>query len=401
MALLPVADALAQLLEGAGPLGPETIALGDAAGRVLSADIPALRTQPPFHASAMDGYAVRAGDAGKQAVLTVIGEVAAGQTAAVTVEPGTAMRIFTGAPVPSGADAILIQENARTHADGTITITEPVSPGNAIRPAGLDFAEGQGLLAAGTRLTPAALGLAAAGGHASLPVWRKPRVAVLSTGDELVAPGQTPGPGQIVSSNSIALAALLSRAGADVSDLGIARDTPEALEEALDRALALAPDLLVTIGGASVGDHDLVRPVLTGRGMDLAFWKIAMRPGKPMMAGRFGAMRVLGLPGNPVSSFVTATVFAVPLVEALAGRTGDDRMIKASLAHELPGNGDRTHYMRACRTIGTDGAVTVSVFENQDSSLLSFLAAADCLVVRPAHAPAAPAGEEVPILPLS
>ena len=401
MALLPVADALAELLADAGPTGTETLALADAAGRILAEDIIALRTQPPFDASAMDGYAVRAADAVREASLRVIGEVAAGRTAGTPVEPGTAIRIFTGAPVPPGADAILIQENAAPRGDGTISVLEAAIPASAIRPAGLDFAEGRLLLPAGTWLNPAALGLAAAGGHARVTVWKKPRVAVLATGDELVAPGEMPGPGQIISSNSVALAALLAGAGADVTDLGIARDTREALEAALDRALALEPDLLVTIGGASVGDHDLVRPVLAGRGMDLAFWKIAMRPGKPMMAGRFGALRVLGLPGNPVSSYVTATVFAVPLVEALAARPLRDRTRSARLAHPLPENGERAHYMRARHTGDTTGLATIEVFENQDSSLLGFLAAADCLVVRPAHAPAAPAGAIVTILPLT
>ncbi len=397
MALLPVDEALARLLADAMPLGHEPIALEYAAGRVLANDVAARRTQPPFAASAMDGYAVRAADAHKGAVLNVIGAVAAGQMPDRNVGQGTAMRIFTGAPLPEGADAILIQENVQVVESGRIEVLETVTAANAVRPAGLDFREGDVLLAKGLELNAARLSLAAAGGHATLDVWRQPVVGLLATGDELVPPGQVPAPGQIVSSNSVGLAVLLRAAGARVIDLGIARDNAGALDAAFDRALDENCDLLITIGGASVGDHDLVRPVLAARGMDLDFWKIAMRPGKPMMSGRLGAMRFLGLPGNPVSSFVTALVFAVPLVSALAGRNPQTRTATARLAHAIPANpGERTHFMRG--RLRQDG--TVDVFESQDSSLLSLLAAADCLVLREPGDAHRKAGEIVRIIRL-
>lgn len=401
MTMMPVADALGRLLTDATALETETVALHEARGRVLAADIAALRTQPPFTASAMDGYAVRAKDTAKTpAILDVIGAVAAGDVFAGRVEPGQTVRIFTGAPLPEGADAILIQEDAETVDDGKIQAMEPVTEGRYLRPAGLDFTEGDLLLEKGALLDAGHLSLAAAGNHAHLPVVRRPTVCVLATGDELVAPGHETGPGQIVASNSYGVAAIAREAGAEIVDLGIARDTAASLEAKLDEAMAAKCDVLITLGGASVGDHDLVRPVFTGRGMTLDFYKIAMRPGKPMMFGRLGAMRVLGLPGNPVSSLVCTHLFAVPLLERLAGRPESQRRTTARLGAPIAKTGPREHYMRARLTRGDDGMLVATAFDNQDSSIIRLYAAADALIVRAPDAPAANTGEEVEIVML-
>src|SRR4051812_22844604 len=310
---MPVADALAAVLAGAEPLPEEMVALDAAHHRVLARDLPALRTQPPAAMSAMDGYAVRAADAGQTgARLKVIGEVAAGRPFETKLGAGEAVRIFTGGVIPEGADAVVIQEDTSVDGD-RIGISEAAVPGRHIRPAGIDFRKGEVLLAGATRLTDRDLSLAASMNYPELAVRRRPRVALLATGDELVMPGATPGPGQIVYSNGYALRALARAEGAETIDLGIAADTLDATRGGIRRARDSGADILVTTGGASVGDHDLVKQSLEAEGVTMAFWRIAMRPGKPMMHGRLGSgMRVIGLPGNPVSSYVCAFLFLVP-----------------------------------------------------------------------------------------
>jgi molybdopterin molybdotransferase len=394
--LLPVADALARVLESARDALPaEMVPLAEARGRTLAQDVAALRTQPPFPASAMDGYAVRAADiASVPAKLKVIGESAAGRRFKGTLAQGEAVRIFTGAPVPDGADTILIQENTRAE-DGIVIALESEMQGRYVRRAGLDFSAGDILLHRGRRLGPPELALAAAMNHPALPVTRKPRVALLATGDELVRPGEEAGPDQIVASNTFAVRAYAENAGADVIDLGIAGDRFEDIERAIRRARDMGADVLVTLGGASVGDHDLVQTALSREGMELGFWRIAMRPGKPLMHGRIGDMRILGLPGNPVSAIVCGYLFLVPLVRALSGdpQAGEDRSELAVLASDLPENDSRQDYMRA-RIIGMqDGHPLVEAFGKQDSSMLRILSDAQCLIMREPHAPAAKAGE--------
>jgi molybdopterin molybdotransferase len=396
---LSVEQAIARILEGAGPLPSEIIPLAEARGRVLAAPLSAKLTQPPFDASAMDGYAVRAADvANAPATLTLIGEAAAGHPFDGKVGPGETVRIFTGAPVPEGADTVVIQENTERSGD-RVTLLQASPPSDNVRKRGFDFSAGTPLLAAGRRLGPRELSLAAAMGHGAINVHRRPRVAVLSTGDELVPPGHTPGPGQIVSSNHLGVGALAELAGAEVIQLGIARDTRQNLEQHVARAAGA--DVLITIGGASVGDHDLVAPVLEGRGLKLAFWKIAMRPGKPLMFGRLDAMRVVGLPGNPVSAMVCTRVFVVPLLRRLAGQpdaTGE--IMTARAAAPIEANGPRQHYMRATLIRTADGTSEVTPVRSQDSSLLSPFATADCLIVRRPKAAAASPGDSVEILPL-
>ena len=401
---LSVDEALERILDGVEPTAVEFAPLEAAHRRTLAQPLAALLTQPPFDASAMDGYAVRAGDiAHLPTTLAVIGTAAAGHPFAGGIAAGQAVRIFTGAPLPIGADAIVIQENAVPHATGSgassVSVREGRPDPDHLRRMGFDFRAGEVLLDAGRRLGPRELSLAAAMGHAKLPVRRRPRVAILSTGDELRLPGSQPGPGQIIASNHLGVAALAEAAGAQGRFLGIARDTPESLEEHL--ALADGADVIVTIGGASVGDHDLVGPVLRAHGMVLSFWKINMRPGKPLMFGRLGASRVLGLPGNPVSSLVCARIFLVPLLRTLLGEPAHDaRPLAARLGVALEPNGPRQHYMRATTTLGSDGLCVVNPVRSQDSSLLAPLAEADCLVIRAPHAPLAPLGALVPILPL-
>ena len=318
MSLLPVEDALAAILEGTGPLGAETIAIGAAAGRVLAGDLAALRTQPPFAASAMDGYAVRHQDVETvPADLKMIGTAGAGRPFAGRIEAGECTRIFTGAPVPDGADAIVIQENTQTSPGSeVITVLETAPKGKFIRKAGRDFTEGQVLLEAGKVLDPASLSLAAAMNHAEIPVVRKPKVAIVATGDELLPPGSETGPGQIIASNGYGVAALVEQAGGEALDLGIIADEEAAQAKAFKHATALGADILVTLGGASVGEHDLVQKVLLSIGAEIGFWRIAMRPGKPLMFGRLpgngNEPRFLGLPGNPVSSLVCSHIFLRP-----------------------------------------------------------------------------------------
>lgn len=399
MPLLPVAEALARVLAGAEPTGVERVTLLQAAGRVLAADVAATLTQPPFDTSAMDGYAVQSGDVARVPVrLRLAGESAAGHAYRGELHPGETVRISTGAPLPAGADAVVIQENTERDGD-RILINEPAVSRQHIRRRGFDFSERQTLLRAGELLNERSITLAAAAGHAELAVRRKPRVAILATGDELVEPGTPPGPDQIVSSNSFGLAALVTRAGADPLPLGIARDSHEAIADKIARSAGA--DILVTIGGASVGDHDLIGPVLKSAGADLDFWKIAMRPGKPLLFGRLGDRRVLGLPGNPVSCLVTARVFLLPLIRALLGRAVVDPIRRARLTAPLEANGPRTHYMRAALSPASDGALPFAdPLASQDSSALSLLTSADCLIIRPAGAPALAPGALVDIMDL-
>jgi molybdopterin molybdotransferase len=349
----------------------------------------------------MDGYAVRAADAGRAgARLKVIGEVAAGRPFDHTVAAGEAVRIFTGGVIPDGADAVIIQED--TVVEGaSITITEAAIAGRHIRRAGVDFCEGDVLLTAGNRLTDRHLSLAAAMNYPRLPVHRQPKVALMATGDELVMPGETPGPGQIVYSNGYALRALARAEGAEIIDLGIAADTLQATTEGVRRARDIGADVMITTGGASVGDHDLVKRALDAEGVAIAFWQIAMRPGKPLMHGRLGAMRVIGLPGNPVSSYVCAFLFLVPLIRKLCGRlTVHHRTEAAVLGRAVAANDQRQDYLRARLTTRDDGALVATPVNHQDSSLLGNLAAAQALLIRPPFAPAAEAGSACDILRL-
>jgi molybdopterin molybdotransferase len=397
---LTVDEALAQVLADVTPLADAVdVDLLDALGCVLAGPLLARHTQPPFAASAMDGYAVRAADVRSLPVtLLQIGEAAAGHAFAGQVNAGEAVRIFTGAPMPRGADAVVIQENTSAR-DGCITIAAGAIDFEHVRPQGGDFSRGDPVLAAGQLLSARHLTLAAAAGHPRLAVRRKPVVAILATGDELVLPGETPRGDQIVCSNPFGVAAMVRAAGGQPHLLGIADDTSDSLDAKI--AEAGDADILVTLGGASVGDHDLVGPVLAQRGMALAFWKIAMRPGKPMMFGRLGAQRVLGLPGNPVSSMITARLFLVPLIHALLGRPDAAvRTTSGTLASPLPGNGPRAHYMRAVSHRTSAGNDAITPLSNQDSSLLMPLAEANCLIVRPPGAPALSAGSEVSVLPL-
>lgn len=401
MALMPVSDALAAVLADAEPLAEEMVVLDQAYHRVLARDLAARRTQPPEAMSAMDGYAVRAADAATiDSRLTVTGEVAAGRPFAGTVGPGEAVRIFTGGVIPDGADAVVIQED--TVADGSgVTIKEAAIPGRHIRRAGVDFAEGDVLLRKGTRLTERDLALAAAMNHPQLAVCRRPKVAILATGDELVTPGTTPGPGQIVYSNGYALHALARSEGAETIDLGIAADTLESTSAGIRRARERGADILVTTGGASVGDHDLVQQALRDEGIAMAFWKIAIRPGKPMMHGRLDAMRVIGLPGNPVSSYVCAFLFMVPLIRALSGRSNiRHQRERAVLGRDLGANDQREDYLRARLELREDGTLVAVPVNHQDSSLLANLAAAQVLLVRAPFAPKAEAGTPCEVLRL-
>ena len=403
MALLPVAEALARVLASVQrPVETETVALEAAAGRTLAIDIRATRTQPPFPASAMDGYAVRTGDlAALPARLRVVGRSVAGRRHAGAVGPGEAVRIFTGAPVPEGADGIALQEDAEPDRD-EVVLRGAVSAGRFIRPAGLDFREGDRLAGAGERLDARLLALAAAAGHPLLTVRRRPRVGVLATGDELVRPGEAAGPDQIVASNPYALRALIERAGGETVDLGIAADTFDALRAALKRAREKRVDLLVTLGGASVGEHDLVQPALAREGLELGFWRVALRPGKPLMHGRLGDTLLIGLPGNPVSSIVCGILFVVPAIRALLGdpHAGDDPTDGAALGGDLPANDNRQDYMRAALDRDGSGELVATAQSRQDSSMLMTLARSEALIVREPFAPAARAGERCRIVRL-
>jgi len=402
VALMPVADALAKVLEDAGPLDSETVDLADACGRVLAQDLPARRTQPPADVSAMDGYAVRAADVTRRPVtLRVIGEIAAGRPFPGRVEAGTAARIFTGGVVPEGADTVIIQEDTQRHGDDVVIDYIP-RPGAHIRRAGIDFEQGAVLLRRGERLNARDLMVAAAMNYPRLPVYRRPRLTVFGTGDELVPPGTEPQAGEIVYSNGYGLAALATQAGAEVSHDGIVRDDLDAIIAAVRRARDGGADILATTGGASVGDYDLVQQALAAEGMTLTFWKLALRPGKPMMRGRLGRMHVLGLPGNPVSSFVCSFLFLLPLIRRLSGlATVETGIEPAILGRALPANDMRADYLRASLSRNADGDLVATPFTLQDSSLMATLSRAECLVIRPPHAPAAEAGTRCDIVKLA
>lgn len=394
MALTPVDVALAAVLDGIRPTPTETVPLTAANGRILAADLLARRTQPPFDAAAMDGWAARAADLARPGTrLAVLGEAAAGRGFDGRILPATCVRIFTGAPLPAGADTVVMQEHATRDGD-TVVFAEAAEPGRHVRAAGIDFREGVVGLSAGTRLDFANLGLVAAMNHAEVPVHRRPRIAVLATGDELVPPGSVPGPDQIIASNAYGILALIADAGGDPVDLGIVRDDLDATIAAVGDGFARGVDALVTIGGASVGDHDHVHPALAANGVDFGFWKLAMRPGKPLMYGRRGTAPVLGLPGNPAASLVCSLLFVAPLVRALAGHGDTGPTIETVvLGGDLPANDLRQDYLRAKLAIADDGRLTAVPADLQDSSLLTRFATADGLIVRPPHAPPARAGE--------
>jgi len=398
VALISVAQALEHVLAHAVPLPADEVPLAQADGRVLAYGLKALRTQPPADVSAMDGYAVRSADVANAPVrLKIIGEVPAGRPFTAKIGDGEAARIFTGGFVPEGADVVVVQELTKRDGDW-VEVQKSTVKGRNVRPQGLDFRAGDALLAAGHRLTARDLALAAGMNHPLVPVYRQPKIALFATGDELVPPGTEPGPGQIVYSNGFALAALARAEGAEVTDLGVVRDTLQATVTAIRDARGLAADILVTTGGASVGDYDLVQKAFAAEGMELSFWKIAMRPGRPLMHGRLGGMHVLGLPGNPVSSYVCAFLFLVPLIRRMSGR--DDLappVESAVLGIDLPANDERADYLRARLKVGSDGLVATP-FPAQDSSMMVPLANADCLVIREPYAPAAKAGSACAIV---
>ncbi|MBO1074386.1 molybdopterin molybdotransferase MoeA [Roseomonas marmotae] len=397
--MLSVEEALNRILGALQPVGAETVALSEGWGRVLASPVLARLTQPPADVSAMDGYAVRAADATEGARLTVIGAAPAGHPFAGKIGPGQAVRIFTGAVLPAGADGILLQEDAEASGD-EVAAKEAVQPGRWIRRAGLDFQLGEELLPAGRKLTARDIGLAAAANHPWLGVHRAPRIGILATGDEISLPGEPLAPGGIVSSNAHALAALVRSAGGAPLILPIAPDDAPAI--AATARAARGCDLLVTTGGASVGEHDLVQKALGPEGFALDFWKIAMRPGKPLIWGRLGDTPLLGLPGNPVSSLVCGIVFLWPAIAALGGRPGLSPPVRrAILGAPLAGNDRRADYLRASLSTDAGGGWIATAFPRQDSSMLKTMARADALLLRQPHAPPLEAGETVDVLILA
>ena len=396
MKLLSVDEARARMLAAAQALPAEAIAIEAAAGRVLAEAVIATRDQPPFDSSAMDGWAVRRADAAPGAALDIVGESAAGRGYGAALKPGHAVRIFTGAAVPDGADWVVIQEDAE-RLDGKVRI-DAVDGGDNIRPRGGDFRSGERLLEAGQRLDPWRLSLAAAAGRGTLNVGKKPRVVVLSTGEELVRPPAEPGPFQIYESGSLALCALIAAWGGAPERLSPARDDVDAVIGALS---GVAADLIVTIGGASVGDYDIVKPALDKLGLQLVVASVNIRPGKPTWFGTLGdGRKVLGLPGNPASALVCAELFLKPLVLALQGANGSPAPLWARLETALPANGGREHLMRARLGASDDGSLTVRPFADQDSSLVGVFAKADALLRRPPKAPEAKAGDAVEVIRL-
>jgi molybdopterin molybdotransferase len=393
MSLLPVADAQARLFALASQLPAEEAPVTACTGRWLASDLLALRNQPWADLSAMDGYAVRADE--WPGPWRVTGESAAGGSTPAPLATGEACRIFTGAPLPAGADAILIQENATRDGDRLTASDDPLPAGRHVRPAASDFATDTILLTTGSALTPTRIALAVLGGYGALPVRRRARVALISTGNELVPPGAPTPAGSLPSSNAAMLAAMLAALPCDVIDLSIVPDDLDAMTATLHQAASA--DIIVSTGGASVGDHDMVRPAFVQAGGTLDFWKIKMRPGKPLMAGALGDAVFLGLPGNPVSAFVTATLFLLPLVRHRAGANDPlPRTTDARLAAPLPKTGDRDDYLRAYR--GEAGIVSAT---SQDSAATAAMATADCLILRPAASAPAAAGDTVTILPLA
>ncbi len=403
MALLPVDEALRLLLADKTPSGHENVALHQAGNRVLATSIFASFNQPPFDASAMDGYAIRFADAEQLPVtLKVIGESAAGKGFNGTLKSGEAVRIFTGAPLPAGADTVVIQENTKQEGD-QVTLLEDVEKGRHIRLSGLDFRDGECLLQTGHVLDPASLSLAAASGHAKLQVYTQPRTAILATGNELVPAGTVPAADQIVSSNSYGVAEIVRRNGGVAEDLGIVPDDLAQIEQSIRNVASSDADILITLGGASVGDHDLVHKALINCGVDLGFYKIAMRPGKPLMFGTLARdgkkpLLVLGLPGNPVSSLVCSYVFLAPLVARLAGKAPMTRVASAVLAQDMAENGNRRDYARATLTYDSNGELLATPLPVQDSSMLTVITRADGLLIREPFAKAAKRGDRCPIL---
>ena len=395
MALLPVEEARSRILSNVKPLASENIPLGQALGRVLAKPLSANRDQPPFNASAMDGYAVRSEDTAPE--LSIVGISAAGHAFKGELKPGEAVRVFTGAPVPETSDAVVIQENTKT--DGKIvTILQSARTGQNIRPRGLDFKKSEVLLPSSIHLNAKDIGLAAAMNCSIISVRRKPVVAVIATGDELVLPGAKPRADQIVSSNSNALVALAERFGAHVINCGIVKDNLKATERAILK-MARA-NVIVTTGGASVGDHDFIQQALKNAGVKIDFWKIAMRPGKPFMYGRKGKQHVLGLPGNPVSALVCARLFLKPLLDCLQGLPAKEAAATARLGAAMNANDSRQDYVRAKLEIAADGSRTATAFNKQDSSMQRTFRDAHCLIIRLPNAPEARAGDLVPILNL-
>ncbi len=395
--MISVEEALARLLALVEALPPEQISLVDALGRVLAEEVAARRTQPPFAVSAMDGYAVRAEDLGRVPVeLRIVAEVPAGAGFGGRVGTLEAARIFTGAPMPAGTDTVVIQEDTERLGE-RVRVLESAPRGRYVRREGLDFAAGDVLLRAGRRLTARDIGLLAAMNRPWLFAHRRPRIGILSTGDEIVMPGDPIGPHQIVSSNSLALAAIVTACGGVAVSVGNAPDDPESLRRIA--AATRGVNLLVTTGGVSVGEHDLVREALAADGFDLDFWQIAMRPGKPLMVGRYRGTPMLGLPGNPVSTFVCAMLFLKPAIERLSGLADPAEPVSAArLGAALPANDRRQDYLRARLDCAADGSEQAFAFETQDSSMMRLLSGADCLILRPPHAPSAAAGTMVPIL---
>ncbi len=396
--MLSVDEARARIIAPLRPVPAEVVALPDAWGRVLASPVIARLTQPPADMSAMDGYALRASDGLAGARLKVAGHAPAGRPFAGPVAGGETVRLFTGSVVPDGADAVLPQEDVE-RTDDWITVQEPAQPGRHIRRAGQDFRQGDTLVPGGTRLGARSIGLIAAGNHPWVHVHRQSRIGILATGDEVVLPGEPVGAGGIVSSNAHALAALVRAGGGVPVVLPIAPDDPAAIASVADRLAGI--DLLVTTGGASVGEHDLVQASLATRGFALDFWRIAMRPGKPLLFGRLGGVPVLGLPGNPVSAFVCAVLFLLPALARLAGLPdGGLPATEARLGAPVAANDHRADHLRATLAADAAGGLVATAFGHQDSSLLRLLAGAGCLILRPPHAPALPAGAVVPVLRL-
>ncbi len=395
--LLPVADARRLIVSSLKPLDMETVKLADALGRALAEPPVARVSHPPADVSAMDGYAVRAEDLSTvPATLRVIGESAAGHPSPETVGPGTAVRIFTGAVVPKGANTVVIQENAEALADN-VSVKEQTLHGKNIRPAGQDFKAGETILIAPRRLSARDIGLLAAMNVPEIRAYRRPRVGVLSTGDEIVLPGETPGSGQIFSANGPGLCAFVQSAGGEPVHLGVVPDDASALLETVSNAKDL--DMIVTSGGVSVGDHDLIKQSLVSEGLNVSFHKIAMRPGKPLLFGDFMGLPFMGLPGNPVSAMVCALLFLGPAIDVLSGLPGDaPKTVPAILDTPLAENDGREDYIRALSSSHDGGHLHVSALPRQDSAMVAALAKSDALIVRPPNAPAAAAGQHVPII---
>jgi len=395
--MISVAEARERILAALRPTPAEIVPLAAAWNRVSATVVQARLTQPPRDVSAMDGFSLRAADGVLGARLRVVGTTPAGHPWPGTVGPGEAVRIFTGSIIPDGADAILLQEDAARNGD-SVTVNEAVRTGRYIRRAGQDFASGDVLVPGGKRLNARDIGLMAAGNHPWVAVHRRPRIAILATGDEIALPGEPIPTGGIVSSNSHALAALVRACGGEPTVLPVAPDDRAAIAAVADAVEGM--DMLVTTGGASVGEHDLVQEALTGRGMQLDFWQIAMRPGKPLMHGRLGRVSMLGLPGNPVSALITGILFLLPAIERLSGLPGDPPPVStATLGAALDANDHRADHLRA-RLEQRDGALVATAFSRQDSAMLRLLTLADALILRPPHAPALAAGEQVPIVRL-